>query len=63
MIDPRQILAEANRHFDADELDAAERLYRQLLALEPANSGLLRILGVIARKRGQMEEALRLLTS
>jgi tetratricopeptide (TPR) repeat protein len=61
MIDPQQILAEANRHFDADELDAAERLYRQLLALEPANSGLLRILGVIARKRGQMEEALRLL--
>lgn len=61
MFDPQQALAAANRHFDADELDAAEPLYRQLLALEPRNSGLMMILGVIARKRGRMEEALHLL--
>ncbi len=61
MFDPQRVLAAANKHFDADELDEAERLYRQLLALEPQNSGLMMILGVIARKRGRVEEAVHLL--
>lgn len=61
MFDAQQVLAVANKHFEADELDKAEQLYRQLLSLEPQNSGLLMILGVIARKRGRVEEAVHLL--
>lgn len=61
MFDAQQVLAAANKHFEADELDQAEQLYRQLLVLEPQNSGLLMILGVIARKRGRVEEAIHLL--
>ncbi len=60
MRDPQEILATANSLFDDERHDEAEPLYRELLGLDPSNAGFHRILGIIARRRGDMDSALGL---
>ena len=48
-----------NRH-QAGDLEAAERMYRELLAVTPAHPGCLSNLGVLVARRGDLEEAAHL---
>ncbi len=50
-------LARALAHHQAGELEAAETLYRQALALAPSDPDALHLLGVLAHQRGQHEQA------
>jgi len=57
--DPRsqRLLAEALNHHQAGRLPDAERLYRQILALDPRHPDGLHLLGVLAHQTGHHEAA------
>ena len=52
-----QALAMAIQHHQAGRLQAAEQIYRQILAVEPNHPDALHLLGVIAHQVGQHEVA------
>ncbi len=56
-----QLLARAGEQFERDRLDAAESLCREILKLEPDNSGALKFLGLIAYKTGHAGAAAKIL--
>lgn len=58
-----QLFSSAVRYHVAGNLDEAQRLYQEILALEPAHADALSMLGTIQLARGRREEALRLLDS
>lgn len=58
----QQILAEAVRHHQAGQLNEAERLYRQILALDSRHADSLHLLGVIAYQVGRYDSAIELIT-
>jgi predicted O-linked N-acetylglucosamine transferase (SPINDLY family) len=51
-------LAIALREHQAGRLDAAEQIYRQILAVEPRHADALHLLGVVAHQRGQHAAAI-----
>ncbi|MBU6246129.1 MAG: tetratricopeptide repeat protein [Xanthomonadaceae bacterium] len=51
------------RAHQADDLDAAERLYGEVLALHAAQPDALHFLGVLAHQRGRSDEAVLLISS
>ena len=52
-----EALAIAVRHHQAGRLQAAEQIYRQILAVEPNHADAWHLLGVIARQMGEHEAA------
>jgi protein O-GlcNAc transferase len=56
-----RLLAEAASHHQAGRLAAAERLYRQILAIDPNNVDSLHLLGLIAHQTGHSDKALELI--
>jgi tetratricopeptide (TPR) repeat protein len=56
-----EALAVAIRHHQAGRLQAAERIYRQILAVEPNHADAWHLLGVIANQRGKHEVAVEYL--
>ena len=48
-----QALAVAIQHHQAGHLQAAERIYRQILAVEPNHAAVIHLLGVIAHQLGK----------
>jgi protein O-GlcNAc transferase len=50
-------IEEAVKHHLEGRLDAAETIYRQILAVEPANPSALHLLGVLVYQRKQLDEA------
>jgi predicted TPR repeat methyltransferase len=55
-----ELLREGAVRHRAGDIEAAERLYRRVLALRPADGNALNLLGVAARQRGRVEEAVAL---
>ncbi|CAH2602747.1 Tetratricopeptide repeat protein [Rhodovastum atsumiense] len=51
----------AVRHHQAGRLDEAERLYRQVLAVDPRHADSLHLLGLVSHQRGHMAEAVDLI--
>lgn len=58
--DPRALLQQAAARHARGELDAAGKLYRQVLKLVPREPNALNLLGVLARQRGDLPLALKL---
>lgn len=58
--DHRALLQQALRAHQADELDTAERLYREVLELHAAQPDALHYLGVLCHQRGRSDEAVEL---
>lgn len=56
------MLAVALRHHQSGDLDAAERLYRQILQTDPHHADALHFLGVLAHQRGRNDVAVELLS-
>ncbi|MHC4077235.1 MAG: O-linked N-acetylglucosamine transferase family protein [Planctomycetota bacterium] len=56
------LLAEAVRHHRSGELEAAERLYRQILEVDPEHFDALHLAGLVAYRRGRFGEAVELIT-
>ncbi|HSZ54051.1 MAG TPA: tetratricopeptide repeat protein [Tepidisphaeraceae bacterium] len=56
-----QIFERATQLHQSGQLQEAERLYRQLLALEPARADVLQRLGILAHQSGRGQEAIELL--
>jgi len=56
-----EVFAVAQHHHRAGRLAEAERIYRQILAVNPGHAGSLQFLGVIAHQSGQMDTALHLI--
>ena len=56
-----QALEIATRHHVAGQLAEAEAIYRQILAQQPAHSGALHLLGVIASQCGKPESAVEMI--
>jgi tetratricopeptide (TPR) repeat protein len=56
-----QVLATAFRAHQAGHCDEAERLYRDVLAVEPRNAAALHLLGALAQQGGRSAEAISLL--
>jgi predicted TPR repeat methyltransferase len=54
-------VAEALRHHHAGRLDEAERIYRQVLALDPHHADSLHLLGMVAHQTGDQETAASLI--
>jgi len=54
-----EAFAQAVSRHQAGDFDAAETLYRDLLAVTPAHPGSLSNLGVLLSRRGELEEAIR----
>ncbi|MGA2257874.1 MAG: tetratricopeptide repeat protein [Thermoguttaceae bacterium] len=52
-----EALAIAIQHHQAGRLQAAEQIYRQILAVEPNHANAVYLLGVIASQVGNMDEA------
>lgn len=52
----------AIQHHRAGDLAAAAAIYRQILAVDPANANAMRLLGLVSHQRGQNQAALELLT-
>ena len=52
-----EALAIAVQHHQAGQLQAAEQIYRQILAVDPNQADALHLLGVIASQTGQHEVA------
>ena len=52
-----EALAIAVQHHQAGRLQAAEQIYRQILAVEPNHADALHLLGVIAHQTGKHEVA------
>jgi tetratricopeptide (TPR) repeat protein len=57
---PAHLLAQAIQHHQQGDLAAAERLYRQVLLLQPHQPDALHLLGLILHLRGQSDEAVAL---
>lgn len=57
------VFAAALRHHQSGRLEEAERLYRQILQVDPNHADALHFLGVIAHQRGRNEAALELLSA
>lgn len=55
------LLAQGLRQHQAGRLEAAGRLYRQVLAREPGNANALNLLGLVAHRSGRTDDALDLL--
>ena len=53
-----EALAIAVRHHQAGRLQAAEQIYRQILAVEPTHADALHLLGVVANQSGQHATAI-----
>ncbi len=53
-----EALAIAVQHHRAGRLQAAEQIYRQVLAVEPNHAGAHHLLGVIAAQTGKLDEAI-----
>jgi predicted TPR repeat methyltransferase len=56
-----QVLSEALRAHQADDLDGAERLYREVLALRATQPDAMHYLGVLCHQRGRSDEAVELI--
>jgi predicted O-linked N-acetylglucosamine transferase (SPINDLY family) len=56
-----RLLAKAASHHRAGRLEAAERLYRRILAVDPDEPDSLHLLGLIAHQTGHSDEALDLI--
>jgi tetratricopeptide (TPR) repeat protein len=56
-----RLLAEALSHHQAGRLPDAERLYRQILALDPRHPDSLHLLGVLAHQTGHHEAAIAMI--
>lgn len=56
-----QLVRQAMQQHDAADPSPAERLYRQALALVPGHPAALQLLGLLARRRGAVDEAESLL--
>ena len=54
-----EALAIAVQHHQAGRLQAAEQIYRQILAVEPDHADALHLLGVIASQSGRHEDAVQ----
>ncbi len=61
MVTVDETLATAVRHHQAGELVEAEKVYRQVLQIEPRNAHALGMLGTLAIQAGQMGVAVRLI--
>lgn len=57
------ILRRATVHHQRGQLDEAEALYRQVLAVQPNNFDALHLCGVLTHQRGKSAEALKLIAS
>jgi protein O-GlcNAc transferase len=58
---PAQLLAAALQHHRAGRFDDAERLYQQLLAIDPGNARALHLRGVLAYQQSRNEAAVDLI--
>ena len=54
-----EALAIAIQHHQAGRLQAAEQIYRQILAVEPNHADAIHLLGVIAHQAGKHELAVQ----
>ena len=54
-----EALAIAVQHHQAGRLEAAETIYRQVLAVEPDNVNAMHLAGVVASQRGEYEVAIK----
>ena len=57
-----QIVQSAMQHHQAGRLKRATALYRQALAIDPAEPNALHLLGVVAHQRGDNQQAITLIT-
>ena len=55
-----EALAIAIQHHQAGRLQAAEQIYRQILAVEPNHADAIHLLGVIAHQAGKHEDCRRI---
>ncbi len=62
MTDLRAKLESGFRHHNTGDLAAAEKIYRQVLAVQPANHEALYLLGTLARQTGRIDVAATCLT-
>jgi len=62
-IDVRKEIETAVKLHHAGDLEGAGRLYRQILRMDPANSDALHLSGVMARQKGDNDEAERLISA
>src|ERR1017187_9518912 len=60
--DIKEVFTDALRHHQARRLNEAERLYRQVLAVDPRHSDSLHLLGVIAYQFGHHDLAVELIS-
>jgi len=58
----QKVFADALRHHQAGRLNEAERLYRQILAVDPRHADSLHLLGVIAYQAGRHDLAVDLIS-
>ncbi len=58
---PQQALEYARARHAAGQLDEADAIYRQLLAIDPANVEAVHLLGVVTFSRGQFQPAIELM--
>jgi Flp pilus assembly protein TadD len=60
-VDPRAAFAKGQAALSADDLDAAEKFFREVLSVDPRSAAVYANLGVIAMRRKDWEHALTLL--
>src|SRR6478672_6703075 len=58
----QQALQIALQHHQAGQLAQAEKIYRQILSVEPDNPDALNLLGVLAHQSGKDDDALGLIS-
>jgi len=61
MANVQQLFAQALRHHQAGQLGEADRLYRQILQVDPNHADALHFLGVLAHQAGRNEAAVELI--
>jgi len=57
----QHLLADALRHHETGQLSEAEKLYRQILEIDPCHAGTLHLLGVLAYQNGRHDIAVDLI--
>ena len=62
-VDLTDMLRRATAHHQRGQLDEAETLYRQVLAVQPNNFDALHLCGVLTHQRGKSAEALKLIAN